>query len=286
MDSHLIEVLDDSPLRQGDLIFRPAKQTEIRPTWGFVLNADCDILQSKSGHHLTYLEIIPATLYLEEIWAPAEIQKLAFRNAKFISDNFLSLIKKSSIECDMSPEILIRWATYSTATTISNAVNKTKRPLDPRIQEMLHILCNTLNKNHSQSNLDKLSVLLGKGKPDSAALRQAIFQSLDGNRGFPDYFFLPDIPQAEGIGHVILLRDVKSVSISSVFLNATDMYISGKHHDFLRIGRLADRIRFSIVQKMTFLFSRIGLPNSFEEQCEAALTLLSEQVTNLDGAAA
>ncbi len=61
LDDYLVSVADDQEVRQGDLIRRFA---EPRPEgeWGFVLTADCDIAQGKTGDRYTFIEVVPAQL--------------------------------------------------------------------------------------------------------------------------------------------------------------------------------------------------------------------------------
>ena len=44
------------------------------------------------------------------------------------------------------------------------------------------------------------------------------------------------------------------------------------------LGRLNDGVRFSITQKLAFLFSRIGMPEAFEAACETATELAAEEL--------
>lgn len=62
-----------------------------------------------------------------------------------------------------------------------------------------------------------------------------------------------------------------------LYLTEQDARIHDRPDTFHRLGRLNDGTRFSITQKLAFLFSRIGMPKSFESACEAAAELTVEE---------
>ncbi|MNN99507.1 hypothetical protein D3C81_2191680 [compost metagenome] len=62
-----------------------------------------------------------------------------------------------------------------------------------------------------------------------------------------------------------------------MYLTEQDARINDRPDAFHRLGRLNDGIRYSITQKLAFLFSRIGMPKTFESACEAAAELAFEE---------
>lgn len=64
---------------------------------------------------------------------------------------------------------------------------------------------------------------------------------------------------------------------SDLYFTEQDARIYDRPDAFHRLGRLDDSIRFSITQKMAFLYSRIGMPTTFESACETALELTLEE---------
>lgn len=52
---------------QGDIIHRPSSGETDQPRWGFIVTADCDIVQDKAGARLSYLDIVTVHHYLEHV---------------------------------------------------------------------------------------------------------------------------------------------------------------------------------------------------------------------------
>lgn len=115
---------------------------------------------------------------------------------------------------------------------------------------------------------------------DAERIRRAVREAFEGDRGFPDYFLLPELPGAAGYGFVVMLRAIRSLHADDLFTSEVDARIAGRPDAFHRIGRMTDAVRFAITQKLTFLFSRIGLPADYEDACQSAVELLTETVVS------
>jgi hypothetical protein len=100
--------------------------------------------------------------------------------------------------------------------------------------------------------------------------------ALSGGSGFPDFFLLPELPGASGVGYVALLRFIRTVHADEVFTSDVDARVNGKPEALHRVGRLTDGIRFAVTQKLAFLFSRIGLPTHYEDACKSAAALAAD----------
>jgi hypothetical protein len=88
---------------------------------------------------------------------------------------------------------------------------------------------------------------------------------------------LPELPRQSGLGFVVMLRSMWSIMSPDLYPTEQDARINDRPDAFHRVGRLNDGIRFSITQKMAFLFSRIGMPKTFESACETAAELTAEE---------
>jgi hypothetical protein len=148
----------------------------------------------------------------------------------------------------------------------------------PKMVERVQALRIALGYEGSSSQIARLRqawTLLGRDeKTQQAAIREAF----DLERGFPDHLLVPEIPNTNGYGFVILLRSISSVHSSDLFKTEVDAKINDRPDAFHRIGRFSDSLRFSVAQKLAFLFSRIGMSSEFEEACEAATDLLIDSV--------
>jgi hypothetical protein len=74
-----------------------------------------------------------------------------------------------------------------------------------------------------------------------------------------------------------MLRSMWTIMAPDLYLTEQDARIHDRPDAFHRLGRLNDGIRFSITQKLAFLFSRIGMPKTFESACETAAELMVEE---------
>ena len=96
-----------------------------------------------------------------------------------------------------------------------------------------------------------------------------------------DYILLPTLPTEAGIGFVVLLRDIRTIHHSELFVTRFDMRIRDGQRGMYRIGRFNDSIRYAIAQRMAFLFTRIGMTEHFETECKSAADLIVESFTSL-----
>jgi hypothetical protein len=88
-----------------------------------------------------------------------------------------------------------------------------------------------------------------------------------------DVFLLPTIPQLPDVGPaVVLLRELIGIPFGSICFRSYDA-ISKDH--FLRIGRLNPIIKYAISQAFGVLYTRIGLPETYENRRMAAIEQIS-----------
>lgn len=259
MTDYFEDVTDNDEVRQGDLI-RRFKGTIPDGEWGFVLTADCDIAQGKAGDRFTYIEILPAATYLEDVWAPAQLKRWVSRQSKTAAEQLGGIMRRSDLSLPLTGEALARWLTERTDSEVAASVNKTGNPLDKKLSVSIAALRVALDPTTRQHVLDRflrVREILGDSLEQR---RRTVREAFDGERGFPDYFLLPELPGVTGYGFAVMLRSFRSVVAGDIFLTPVDAQIEGRHNTFYRIGRLNDRVRFAITQKQAFLFSRIGLP--------------------------
>jgi hypothetical protein len=276
LGDYLVPVGDDE-IRQGDLIRRFAGS---RPEgeWGFVLTADCDIAQGKAGDRYTFVEVVPAGTYLEEVWAPAQLKRFIGRQAKVAAEQLGGVMKRSNLELGITADVLLAWLEEKTPAEIEKVVNRTGKPLDQKLVASLAALHVALGRGEEVAAMERFRRARALMGEDRERTRRAVREAFEGERGFPDFFLLPELPDATGYGFVVLLRAIRSLRADDLFTTEVDARIAGRPDAFHRIGRMTDGVRFAITQKLTFLFSRIGLPSDYEEACQLAVELLSETV--------
>jgi hypothetical protein len=272
---HWVDVDDDEDIRQGDVLRRMPSNAAGQPAWAFVITADCDIAQEKAGDCFSYVDIVPAEHYLDRYWAPTQLRKFITKQAMPASEQLNAIMRKSGLDLTLQPEALMEWLRTSSVADLSAALNRTGKPFDAKLISRLEALSVAASSNPALTRYRQVRSLMGDG-PES--VKKLLQEAFDGERGFPDYFLIPEMPLSEQLGFVVMLRAISSVDAAKVFSSEADARISGQRDAFHRIGRTSDRIRFAVVQKLSFLFSRIGLPTHFEDACSSAAELLAESV--------
>lgn len=273
MANHLREVTEGDNFMQGDIIRRATPgQHEDRFQWGFILNADCDIEQKKNSSLISWMEIIPATKFIERYWAAEQIEKFVRKQIKPICDQLNVLLKKKHDSLGpLETQDLLQWLQEKGANPIIEAIGVVDIKLHAKITAIDAAL---------RSNGDMLSTYLKCAETFSQNRERILDDArrcLEQPGGFADYVFVPGIPGSKSDGFVVRLRDISGAPESEVFRSMVEAKIHDKPHAFYRIGRFSDILRYQIVQKMAFLFSRIGSPGAFEEECQAAAQLLIDQ---------
>lgn len=262
---------------RGDVVRRRARDAAGAPTWGLVVTADCDIAQRKAGNRYTWLQIVTGEEYLRSRWVPEQLRRIVDKQGRQAAEGLSAQLKK--LDPALSPltsATLRRWLLEEEPGAVWAAVAPGKAE-EPKLMRLMHAVRVAASEEPSRSAIDRLRdawTLLGRSAADQATL---VGDALKGDRGFPDYFLLPELPQADGYGFVILLREIASIDADAVFASELDARLADRPDGFHRIARLEDGVRFAITQKLAFLFSRIGMPTSFERACDAAADLLVHQ---------
>ncbi|WP_313393285.1 hypothetical protein [Sphingobium yanoikuyae] len=273
-----IEIDSERLFAQGDILRSVPSDTNAEPTFGLIITADCDIVQSKAADRLTYVEVVTTRDYLERVWIPDQLQKYVKKQAKGAAEELTGLMRRSGLELAMSVDQLLDWLRERPVESIDKAVNRTGKALDAKLLKTLTALRCALGADANQKPLGQWRALRDiLGEPvdrQSADLAAA----LAGGGGFPDFFLLPELPRASEFGYVALLRFIRTVHADGVFKSEVDARIQGQPQALHRVGRLTDGIRFAITQKLAFLFSRIGLPSHYEDACKSAATLAAESL--------
>ncbi|MDT4328280.1 hypothetical protein ACQE3D_11995 [Methylomonas sp. MS20] len=268
MNNHFVFVDDLSDIRQGDIIRQCSETTPQRQVWGVIITADCDIAQRKAGNRYTWLEIITLEDYLELDWAPGQLRKLIEKQANSSSEELNGLIKSIAPNlAPLSPNSLCTWLSDTTPEEILNNINSKNKKIDQKLISSLKAIRIALDYQDNTSELDRLRKAWETLGLNENRQKTNIRSALNGG-GFPDYVVIPELPDTEEYGFVIRLRSFFSLDSNELFNSRADAKINNKPNAFYRIGRFSDWLRFFIVQKVAFLFSRIGMTEEFEGDCE------------------
>lgn len=277
MSKFWVEADEDSPLRQGDIIRTMGVASDTQ--WGVIINADCDIAQRKNREIINFLKIISAEAYTEQYWAPLEIEKMIAKRASTLLDFTNAQLKKSHPSLSaLSSASLVTWISEIGYKEVLKRVGADPSNLQRKMRGQfasLEILMG--HKKGEPSTATIFEALRNEGKTTNE-IQNRLKGEFDVNRGFPDYFFVPELPSQRSAGFVVTLREILAIESSSVFRSPIEARISNLDPAFARVGRFTDRIRYSIAQKLAFLFSRIGLAPDLELDRTTAAEIASERI--------
>lgn len=275
------DIEDTEDVRQGDIIRKLDPKTGDTERLGIVITADCDIAQKKAGERYTWLEIVSMSAYVEGPWADEQLRKLSEKRSKGLCDYLNGQIRKLDQDlAALTPESLVQWLRGKSAEEIlARATGKTPSPTDKILRDLQGFSL-TVCSDGSEDAFSRLKAAWTLFGVDEQTQQENVRKAFKDSGGFQDYFVIPELPRTSGLGFVVLLRSMWSITSSDLYLTEQDARIHDRPDAFHRLGRLNDGIRFSITQKLAFLFSRIGMPKTFESACETAAELAVEAFFN------
>jgi hypothetical protein len=278
MSESFTSVETNQELRQGDIIKQNPNRKNKRAQWGFVLTADCDIAQKKSGTNYSWLEIIPAMEYLENIWCEEQLRKFSAKYSTYCLDKINSIIRKNHQKLsELSHSNLCEWLLEKSASEILNLIY----PKDKKIEEKLESTLKGIELSIRPPKKNRLHTLCQCWEIvgiDKKTQESRIREYLNSSDGFPDFFVVPEIPGEDDFCFIILLRSISTPKSNLIFNSELEEKIVGQKNSFHRIGRFNDNLRYAVVQKFSFLFSRIGMPTPFEKVSGEAADILIEKI--------
>jgi len=274
---------DTEDVRQGDIIRKLHPETGEAETLGIVITADCDIAQRKAGERYTWLEILPMAGYIDGPWAQEQLRKLSEKRSKAICELLNCQIRKRQPGLSaLTHESLTQWLRSKTAEEIlASATGHTPTP-DSKPLRDLQGFALTVSTDENQSAFSRLKAAWALFGIEEKSQQESVRNAFKDGGGFQDYFVLPELPRQTGLGFVVMLRSMWTIMAPDLYLTEQDARIHNRPDAFHRLGRLNDGIRFSITQKLAFLFSRIGMPKTFESACETAAELMVEEFFKKD----
>lgn len=279
MTGFFTQIQDTEEVRQGDIICQLNPKTDEAERLGIVITADCDIAQRKAGERFTWLEIVPMATYVEGPWAREQLRKLSEKRSKTICEHLNAQIRKQ--HSGLSPvthESLAKWLRSKTPEEILASATGHAPATDSKPLRDLQGFALTVSADETPSAFNRLKAAWTIFGVDEKSQQENVRNALKDGGGFQDYFVLPELPRQKGLGFVVMLRSMWTIMASDLYLTEQDARIHDRPDAFHRIARLNDGIRFSITQKMAFLFSRIGMPESFESACDTAVELTAEEI--------
>jgi len=278
MQGFFTQIEDTEEVRQGDIIRQLNPKNGLTKRLGIVITADCDIAQNKNGERYTWLEIVPMAAYVEGPWAQEQLRKLSEKRSKGVLEYLNGQIRKRDPSLTaLTREALVLWLRSKSAEEIlASTTGKSPASGDKQLRD-LQAFALTVSSDETQSAFSRLKGAWTLYGTDEKSQQDNVRNAFKDSGGFQDYFVLPELPRETGLGFVVMLRSMWSLMANELYLTEQDARINDRPDAFHRLGRLNDGIRFSITQKLAFLFSRIGMPTTFESACETVAELTVEE---------
>ena len=277
MTAFFTQIEDTEEVRQGDIIRKLNPKTG-EATLGIVITADCDIAQRKASERYTWLEIVPMAAYIEGPWAEEQMRKLSEKRYMAICVYLNGQIRKQQQGlAPLTHESLVKWLRSKTAEEILARVTGKVPTAEDKPLRDLQGFALTVSADNTESAFRRLKAAWALFGIEEKNQQDSVRSAFKDGGGFQDYFVLPELPRQTGIGFVVMLRSMWTIMAPDLYLTEQDARIHDRPDAFHRLGRLNDGIRFSITQKLAFLFSRIGMPKTFESACETAAELMVEE---------
>lgn len=278
MQGFFTQIEDTEEVRQGDIIRQLNPKNGLTERLGIVITADCDIAQKKNGERYTWLEIVPMAGYVEGPWAQEQLRKLSEKRSKGVLEYLNGQIRKRDPSLTaLTHEALVLWLRSKSAEEIlASTTGKSPAAGGKQLRD-LQAFALTVSSDETQSAFSRLKGAWTLYGTDEKSQQDNVRNAFKDSGGFQDYFVLPELPRETGLGFVVMLRSMWSLMADELYLTEQDARINDRPDAFHRLGRLNDGIRFSITQKLAFLFSRIGMPTTFESACETVAELTVEE---------
>ncbi|VXC78115.1 conserved hypothetical protein [Burkholderia sp. 8Y] len=280
-DAHLFftPIDEHGDIRQGDVICKKGSDGLDGFEYGLIANADCDLAQRKNGNSFTWLRIIGLNQYYDECWAPEKAAKLLEKQAKGV----LSAVNAQINRLDgslrsLDEERLFSWIIGYGLESVLAALVSSEHPVTEDIKVKLQAVDLLLEREGRKVGLQQVMEAAHLFKHSVDTMKSDMEKAFSNAGGFPDYFVLPELPLTAGIGFVVLLRAMSVVSADDVYKTELEARLADAPDAFYRIGRLSDRVRYGIMQKLGFLFMRIGDHPQYESACKTSYGIVIDDI--------
>lgn len=274
------------PVRQGDLLICRTPHSGVLQEICLVITADCDISKGKFGRQLACLRLMPLHKYLRTTWAEKklqaqlrnEIEKVRSQIAKWHT-RYLGTYSQ------MTAEAAVDWIKREKPEAICSAL---QIPEDDKnkFREILEVFRAAIYSLDDLKDADPFECLIAlRSKISGKDCTQDISkQAQDETKSkLPeDVFILTTLPQLDVGSTVVLLREIIAVPYEAVCYRTCDATTDEK---FLRIGRLQPTFKHAVSQTFGHLYSKIGLPDDYEERRNAIFEQVSENIVEATCAA-
>ncbi len=270
--SETTRVFDEQDFAQGDILLLDGfGQTSTAPSYGIVINADCDLANNKTDGVVAILPVYTFERYLEAFWIPNHLDA---ELAKCVQ----SALKICGIP-EAEGEALALWLREADHLTASSALIATHQ-LPTNKHRELHDTCRAISLLLSHQGFRAFQQFCQTQKDPRAYARK----QLDAARKSmgEGHFFLSEIAGQPEIGFVVRMRRILSLDAEDCFRNVANLRAStsGSQKTGARIARLSPAFKYRVSQLFAYQFSRIGLP---DEVTALSALAIDDLVARIEG---
>lgn len=266
-----------APVRQGDILLsRHPKSGRVEEVC-VVITADCDISKGKFGRQLACLRILHLDDYIRTVWSSRKLQKALKDETARVRSQVARWHTRLLVgsESSLSGEALTAWVRREDPASMCDSLQVPDSDRK-KIIAALTSFRNALSTLDDKRDCDKLSQYLAfraaSRSQDIHLLWPEVLQQAQRESLPDDVFLLPSLPQLEDRAAVVMLREIVAIAYEAVCYRAADGRTTGM---FLRIGRLQPTFKYALSQAFGSLYSRIGLPDTYEARCKGAIESIS-----------
>src|SRR5690606_23550739 len=91
-----------------------------------------------------------------------------------------------------------------------------------------------------------------------------------------DMFYISSVPGEPEVGFIATLRALSFIPFDRSFTSLDSA--KDVENSFVRVGRMTPTFRHALAQQFGMLFSRIGMPEDYEEDRDTAFGLIADQI--------
>lgn len=264
-------------LRQGDILEIVDEEGGFDFRLATIINADCDMQNSKHDGVIAILPIYTFHEYLEKFWLPNFYLKQ--RNQA------LDLLKSVVTLEENHANELISWLQSDANAVIAMGAAKIFHfaQLGPRQIEKADEALSRLHICIGAEKRGTLDTVVQFAPSDTTkAAKFCRDQVVEAKKQIGDgHFFVTEVKGYSTLGHVVRMRRIYTIPVGNCFVSSSALQISKfSGAAAFRACKFTASYKFKVAQLFAYQFSRIGLPDDITALSDLAI---ADMVQHLQG---
>lgn len=261
---------DASPLRQGDVFeWLTRKDADPFRQFGVIVTADCDLARAKHQGIISCVPILPLRDYFRMFHLPRRVKS----SLSQVGDELVAVVRKAQERMPefpepMSKDAALGWVLRETPEGIAKALVIRDEKSVARVSALVDdykALSASADEGSFQLQLEALAGFRARtrGSIAAKALGEIVGELAQVAETLPgDAFFIGNVADGEGLGHVAYLRMVREIQQEAIAIRATELASASAK----RVSRMCSPYLYRMTQQLADVFAAIGLPTEYEEQ--------------------